>query len=354
MRLEQLTFTRFLAAISIVVFHYGNDIFPFNSNIIDFLFRQANIGVSYFFILSGFVMIIAYENRDKIEFRDFLKRRLARIYPVYLLAIFSLLAYYVLISQSFDYKELFLNLTLIQSWIPGFALSFNSPSWSLSVEMFFYISFPFLFNSFYKKYSLKRLIILVFIFFIGSQILLHSFTHSSFYNGFPSKSHDLIYYFPLMHFSEFLIGNIAGLFFLKGIKVRNYDMPILALIVFMSLLLKMNIGINFHNGMMAFVFVPLIVFVSANNGLLSKISSNKSLVFLGEISYGIYILQKPIYEYVIKIMKYLNIHSSTFIFYTFLIVLILFSALSYKFFEVPLRNIINRKVVQRLTRKSLI
>ena len=223
MRLEQLTFTRFLAVISIVVFHYGNDIFPFNSNIIDFLFRQANIGVSYFFILSGFVMIIAYENRDKIEFRDFLKRRLARIYPVYLLAIFSLLAYYVLISQSFDYKELFLNLTLIQSWIPGFALSFNSPSWSLSVEMFFYISFPFLFNSFYKKYSLKRLIILVFIFFIGSQILLHSFTHSSFYNGFPSKSHDLIYYFPLMHFSEFLIGNIAGLFFLKGIKVRNYD-----------------------------------------------------------------------------------------------------------------------------------
>ena len=106
--------------------------------------------------------------------------------------------------------------------------------------------------------------------------------------------------------------------------------------------------------MMAFVFVPLIVFVSANNGLLSKISSNKSLVFLGEISYGIYILQKPVYEYVIKIMKYLNIHSSTFIFYTFLIVLILFSALSYKFFEVPLRNIINRKVVQRLTRKSLI
>ena len=44
MRIEQLTFTRFVAAISIVIFHYGKDVPPFNY--LSFLFQQANIGVS--------------------------------------------------------------------------------------------------------------------------------------------------------------------------------------------------------------------------------------------------------------------------------------------------------------------
>lgn len=350
MRLEQLTFTRFLAAILIVVFHYGKNVFPFNYGSIDFLFKQANIGVSYFFILSGFVMIIAYGNKDKIEFGDYIKKRFARIYPVYFLAILVLLSYFFVLAITVDYKGLILNITLFQSWIPGFALSFNSPGWSLAVEMFFYISFPFLFNLFYKKYSLKKLIVPVFVFFIGSQIALHVLIHSSFYNGFPSKSHDLIFYFPLMHFSEFLIGNLAGLFFLKGIKVRNYDLPIIVLILFVSVLLKINIGINFHNGMLAFIFVPLIILISANNGFLTRLSNKKSLVFLGEISYGIYILQMPVYLWIGGIMKYLNINNSIVIFYTYLMVLIFLSAISFKFFETPLRKIINKKRITAPTR----
>ena len=91
MRIEQLTFTRFLAAISIVIFHYGDQIFLFNNKYVQFIFGQANIGVSYFFILSGFVMIIAYNTNSKINFFQYLKNRLARIYPVYLFAIFLLL-----------------------------------------------------------------------------------------------------------------------------------------------------------------------------------------------------------------------------------------------------------------------
>lgn len=343
MRLEQLTFTRFLAAISIVVFHYGVNIFPFSHDSINFLFKQANIGVSYFFVLSGFVMIIAYGNKDKIEFCDYIKRRFARIYPVYFLAIIILLAYFVILGRPIDFKGLILNITLIQSWFPGFAGSFNSPGWSLAVEMFFYISFPFLFNHFYKKYDIKKLVIPILIIFIGSQIALHVLRFSSFYTGFPSKSHDFIFYFPIMHLSEFLIGNLAGILFLKGIKSRNYDLPIVILILFVSVLLKINTSINFHNGMLAIFFVPLIILVAANNGFITRISNNKTLVFLGEISYGIYILQKPVYTWVNGIMKYFKINNTFIIFYATLIVLILFSVISYKFLETPLRKIINKK-----------
>lgn len=343
MRLEQLTFTRFLAAILIVLYHYGDKVFPFSHDSIDFLFKQANIGVSYFFILSGFVMIIAYSHKDKIEFGDYIQKRLARIYPVYLLATLVLLSYFLVLGINVDYKGLLLNVTLIQSWIPGYALSFNSPGWSIAVEMFFYISFPFLFNLFYKKYALQQLTVLIFVFFIASQIAFHVLIQSTFYNGYPSKSHDLIYYFPLMHFSEFLIGNLAGLFFLKGIKVRNYDLPIIILMIIISVLLKINIGINFHNGMLAFVFVPLIIMISANNGFLTRLSNKKSLVFLGEISYGMYILQKPVYTCMYSIMDYFKIHNTTLVFYSALMVLIFFAAISYKFFETPLRKIINKK-----------
>lgn len=344
MRLEQLTFTRFVAAISIVIFHYGRDIFPFSINSINFLFKYAYVGVSYFFILSGFVMIIAYGNKKHIEFLDYIKKRFARIYPVYFLAILILLCYFLFFHINFDYKSLILNITLLQSWIPGFALSFNLPGWSLAVEMFFYITFPFLFNYFYKKHSINKLIVPIFILFIGTQIVFHIVLSSSFYIGYPSKSHDFLFYFPLMHFSQFLIGNVAGLIFVKGVKVRNYDAPIIVLILLLFLLLKIDIGINFHNGMLAFVFVPLIFLISANNGILSKISKKKSLVFLGEISYGIYILQKPIFSWVTSILNYLEIYSASVVFYTALTSLIFFSAISYKFFEIPLRNIINKKI----------
>src|SRR6266481_3833483 len=91
MKIEQITFTRFLAAIAIVIFHFGRGIFPFNSEMISFLFAKAGVGVSYFFILSGFVMIIAYGKKSKISPLAYYKNRFARIYPVYLIAILLLL-----------------------------------------------------------------------------------------------------------------------------------------------------------------------------------------------------------------------------------------------------------------------
>ncbi len=81
MRIEQLTFTRFIAAISIVIFHYGRNITPLNY--CDFVFCQANMAVSYFFVLSGFVMAIAYRDNKRVHFGRFIQRRFARIYPVY-------------------------------------------------------------------------------------------------------------------------------------------------------------------------------------------------------------------------------------------------------------------------------
>ncbi|MDW5290749.1 acyltransferase [Formosa sp. PL04] len=267
------------------------------------------------------------------------------MYPVYVLAILILFIYYLAIHKEIDYYGLLLNILMIQSWIPNYALSFNTPGWSLSVELFFYITFPFLFNHFYKKLPLKKLILPLFICFIISQIVLHVLLNSIFFEGHPSASHNFTYYFPLMHFSEFLIGNLAGLFFLKVIKIKNYDLPIISLIMLTVIVLKINIRISYHNGMLAFLFIPIIILISANNGQITKISNMKLPVFLGEISYSIYILQKPIFLWVNKIMHYLSLDNKIIIFYSATLILIIISGVSYTYFETPLRKRINKKVI---------
>jgi peptidoglycan/LPS O-acetylase OafA/YrhL len=279
MRLEQVTFTRFLAAISIVIFHFGQNISPFKSDSISFIITQADIGVSYFFVLSGFIMIIAYKNKDEIRFGNYIKRRFARIYPVYGLALLVFFIYHLVFNKQIDFKGLISNIALVQSWIPKYALSFNYPGWSLSTEVLFYLSFPFLFNYFYKKYTLKKIFITIICFFILSQLIAHIFKYSSFYDEYLPESHNFIFYFPLMHLNQFLVGNIAGLFFLKFIKKKNYDFWIIVLVLMIPVLLKLNTGAIYNNGILACVFVPLIILISANNGFLTRISSMKLPVF---------------------------------------------------------------------------
>ncbi len=341
MKLEQLTFTRFLAAIAIVIFHYGRNIFPFNHDAVSFLVTQADVGVSYFFILSGFVMIIAYNSKDKIAFGDYVQKRLARLYPVYALAIFILLLYFIVSPNGrIDYKGFLLNLTLLQSWFPGYALSFNSPGWSLSTEMFFYLLFPVLFNRVYKSLSLKKIAAFVFIVFVLSQALFHALLQSTFYKGYPTPSYELLYCFPPMHINEFLVGNLAGLFFLNGnFKKGNYDLVILLLTAAVCFALKFSFGVVYHNGMLALLFVPLIIFTSLNSGLLTKISNTRLFVFLGEISYGIYILQFPVFLWGAGLFKKFNLSCSPQLFFLInFTALILLSIMSYKYVEIPMRK----------------
>lgn len=157
MRLDQLTFTRFLAAIAIVAYHFARETVLFTHESIDFIFKHAYLGVSYFFVLSGFVMVIAYQNRGKTSFFHYLKNRIARIVPLYLFALIACM----LIDKTLGYDKLDIiyTFTLFQSWIPGKGLVINFTAWSLSVEFFFYAMFPFLTNWIYKKWKLNTIAI---------------------------------------------------------------------------------------------------------------------------------------------------------------------------------------------------
>ena len=338
MKINQLTFTRFLAAISIVIFHYGKNSFPFNNHYIDFVFKSADVCVSYFFILSGFVMLIAYGEKKEISSIEYFKNRFARIFPIYLLGIF-LVFLQQLKANDVDFMGMFLNIFMLQAWFPHQVLSFNPPGWSISVELLFYIIFPFVFNNVFKNNNFKKSAIIIILFWILSQIV---------YQVLLNKNAEIIYissilrYNPIMHINEFLVGNIAGYYFIKNWTTEKYNLDWVLFLVFCFLIvaLKFPLGLNFHNGLLAVFFIPIILLIALNNGFITKLFNKKIFTFLGEISFGIYILQYPVYSIIssYSINKYCHIQDVTTVFYIRLIILIVICSLSYIYIEKPIQT----------------
>ncbi|UCA58831.1 acyltransferase [Chryseobacterium rhizoplanae] len=334
MKISQITFTRFLAAMAIVISHFNKDLFLYKINYISDIFLHANVGVSYFFILSGFIMIVAYHRKDKIEYFDYYRNRFARIYPLYVL---GLLLYLITRYSNFSFYKGFLYLFGLQSWIPGEAMILNFPGWSISVEFLFYLLFPWLYNYLYSKGN-KSIWIITVIIWIITQVFCNLYSASSYYQGPHTESHELLYYFPLMHINEFLAGNLAGLYFVKNSGQKNYDVPVV--IIFGLLLLSLIfLPLFYHNGLMAILFIPLIILISRNNGVLTRIFSLKPLQYLGEASYAVYITHIPVLYILRELLKQGNYNFSIdIVFGIYIVVLVITCILFYQFIEKPLRD----------------
>ena len=338
MKISQITFTRFIAAMAIVISHFNKDLFLYKIRFISDIFLRANVGVSYFFILSGFIMIVAYHRKEKIGYLDFYRNRVARIYPLYIV---GLLLYFFTRYSDVSFYKTFLYLFGIQSWIPGKALILNFPGWSISVEFLFYLIFPWLYNYLYSKGN-KSIWIIAVLIWIGTQVFSNLYINSPAYKGPHTESHEFSHYFPLWHINEFLIGNIAGLLFVKNRKEKNYDLVVV--VFFIAIILSLIfIPLNFHNGLMAVFFVPVIYLISCNNGLITKVFALKPLEFLGEISYAIYIIHIPVLYIVRSVLwDYFQISESNTLFWIYMPVLMIVSAGFYQFIEKPMRDYLRK------------
>ncbi len=148
--LRALTGIRFLAALWVLAFH-AMPRMALPTPVRQFV-EAGYLGVSLFFVLSGFVLTHVYEAQVAAPpFRTwtFLRARFARVYPGYSAALILAIPLFVHDTTLAGAPRgatlagvCSATLTMTQAWIPGWGCSWNCPGWSLSVEAFFYLSFP--------------------------------------------------------------------------------------------------------------------------------------------------------------------------------------------------------------------
>ena len=153
--IRSLTGLRAVAALGVYFNHFGTP--PWFPNGLHNLQTNGGFGVSFFFVLSGFVLTLTYAKSD-LNLRTYFVKRISRILPIYW---FGLSLAFVYVSlDSLDFGKVFLVHFLgLQSWFldSDLGFHFNGPGWSISVEMFFYLLFPLLLTTLIKgKTFLQR------------------------------------------------------------------------------------------------------------------------------------------------------------------------------------------------------
>ncbi len=362
---SQLTFTRFTAALTVVIFHYGKKIWPFTIYPWSELIPTGNIFVGYFFTLSGFIMAMVYfRPAEKFEKANYWAHRLARIYPVYLIGLVLTILLNTRLLR--DPTAIILNGLLLQAWQPPYPNTVNYPGWSLSVEAFFYLIFPFLLWLAYRL-SFRVNAILIGLFWAAS-LVAHTYLLNTFYTGFPSFSHDVLFYNPLFHLNAFLLGCLGGRWFVEIAPQRPVrTIPNLLmltgsfLLICLSLLYlkdipKMagwNIKLALTNGSLAPLFLVAIIALARDQSWLAQALRHPWLVLLGDASYAIYILQFPVHTAYKKYVETLIAEQSNeFQFFVYLVLLIGISIATFLLIETPLRMAIQKQWKQIMQRIS--
>ena len=357
-RLESLTFLRFIAALVVVIFHYGSDTLIYKN--LPTILNCGPIMVTFFFVLSGFVLALS-NTKKTISASQFYVNRVARILPIYLVA---LLAFMVITRSSFNGTFL-LSATLIQSWFPTKATTLNYPGWSVSVEMFFYAICPLLLflSSAKKKPSLGTWLASAVLLWIASQVVLSYYSRTSQHDGAGTLAHALINYFPPSHLCSFVLGFTAGLFFKAGVwrqAIGEKTALILSLLLFAIIGKVIDYGpsidaaigenIAYASSFTAILFTPAIYLCAIANNLLKKISCMPALVILGESSYSLYILQAPAHLAFQTIPSQYMFESNTVNFSIFVVMLVLLSIASYFLIEKTVSKIIKTAYTKRIMR----
>ncbi len=136
--LMSLTSLRFFAAAVVVLLHIGQKAPPFPGA--RDLFGLGHVGVTFFFVLSGFVL--AWSHRAGDTARVFYQRRFARVWPLHIsMTVLAAILVLAAGSQPRWWALPFVG-TLTHAFVPGAYYAFNTPSWSLGCEAFFYALFP--------------------------------------------------------------------------------------------------------------------------------------------------------------------------------------------------------------------
>ena len=259
-------------------------------------------GVSFFFILSGFILSYAYGKKvaeGTFGTKAFIKKQLTKFYPLHLLTFFIMVALDARLERYFEWYRLLPNMLLLQSWIPDDSFFFvaNGSSWFLSDLLFFYLVFSLAF-SLLTRLSVRRLI-LVLIIVLAAYVALAL--------AIPmEKVNAVLYANPATRLIDFCIGILLyrytqsniGKMEMRWIAARSATMRTAieictVLLVVGSFFVYEYSPLGFRCASLFWFVSPVVLFVFVstdnNGGLVARLLHHPIALWLGSISMEIYL-----------------------------------------------------------------
>lgn len=290
---------RAIAVLLVLMFHGGLTIFP-----------SGFIGVDIFFVISGFLITSIIHNKlinNNFSLPDFYISRLWRLQP----ALISILIFTLIVAAIFYLPADFINYLKSAQYTTSFisnqyferiTTSYASPdsafflllhTWSLSIEWQWYLILPaiiYFLHRFISQKNISIATISITIVFIGI----------AFY--FSNKNPDKSYYFLSSRIFEFMIGSSLATLNLSRILFKRNTSLILGVLSLVALIYcatKNNIVIgypDYHALIVSLATALLILIGASKNTISSSILSWPPLVFIGTISYSLYLWHWPIFS----------------------------------------------------------
>ncbi len=300
---------RGVAAVLVIWYHVFE---AFATSPIDQRFNHGYLAVDFFFILSGFVIGYAYDDRWKVmKTKDFFKRRLIRLHPMVVLgAVLGAITFCIQGSEKWDGTPVSMSMVMLAMLMGLFLIPavpgtgpevrgngemypLNGPSWSLFFE---YIG-NILYALFLRRLSTKALAVLVTLSGIGlaSYAIFNFSGYGHLGVGWSMGDHNLIGGFLRLLFS-FSIGLLMSRVF-KPVKIKGaFWICSLVLAVLFSIPYIGDGESPWMNGIYdsvcTIVIFPLLVYLGASGKTTDKKSAG-ICKFLGDISYPLYIVHYP-------------------------------------------------------------
>ena len=289
-RLDALTSMRWFAALGVFGVHFdaiAGSLHGMSTSVLrssgNAVTNSASTGVSFFFVLSGFVLTWSQLNRARPKaVGPFLRDRVARIFPNHLVTSALALA---LIGSAGIAVTAVPAVFLLQAWIPRqrYFFALNVPSWTLSCEMFFYLCFPLALSRLRGLRARRALL---------AGLVAVSFGLAFIHAALPASTANFwVYIFPPSRLPEFLIGILLALEIRDGSWRRVPLLPSCALVIAV-VVFEEHLPVGFRFAAATLIPVMLVVLATAGADLrgAARVLHNRWLIRLGEWSFAFYIV----------------------------------------------------------------
>jgi peptidoglycan/LPS O-acetylase OafA/YrhL len=333
-----LTGLRSIAAY-MVYFHHFNPIpEKYLNGYLRGIINEMHIGVTIFFVLSGFLITNRYYNKENFSFKTYFVNRIARIYPIYFFI--TTFTFFILLSKKDifnDFLIYILNITFLRGFFENIKFSLISQGWSLTVEETFYLLAPLCFLLVKRKFYFLILIPIVFI-LLGivlvninmpnyelntSSNTLNYISELLFSYGF-FQSYDFMFNYTFFgRVCEFFAGMALAIFIFKKHYLKIPLTYLGAFVIMLSLVilyvLKKSYGLNLsikhplgiitNTLILPFLGIaPLLYGLIHEKTIVSKILGSKLFIVLGKSSFVFYLIHAGAIKERIPIIGNLNLN----------------------------------------------